>query len=153
MSVSWTYNPEQLATSALFQVRLLVGDTDINDQLFQDGEINHYISRNPNSVTLAAAEVCEGISAKFARWTDASVDGVSESASQKSERYSARAKELKQDAYSLALPVFGGITVAQQQAADQNTDMVQPSFKIGENDNPETINERTTPRRDWPGWP
>lgn len=151
--MSWTYNPAQLATSALFQVRYYVGDTDINEQLVQDEEIQWQLSLNPDSVKLAAAEVCEAISAKFARWTDASVDGVSESASQKSERYSARAKELKQDAYSLALPVFGGITVAQQQAADQNTDMVQPSFKIGANDNPETINERTTPRSDWPGWP
>lgn len=150
--MSWTYNPAQLATSALFQVRYYVGDTDINEQLVQDEEIQWQLSLNPDSVKLAAADVCEAISAKFARWTDASVDGVSESASQKSERYSARAKELKQDAYSLALPVFGGITVAQQEQADQDTDKVQPSFKIGENDNPETINERTTPRSDWPGW-
>lgn len=150
--MAWTYNPAQLATSPLFQVRLLVGDTDTTDQLVADEEINYYLAQNPDSVTLAAAEVCEAISAKFARWTDASVNGVSESASQKSERYSARAKELKQDAYSLALPVFGGITVAEQQAADQNSSMVQPSFKIGMNDNPETINERMA-NVGWPRWP
>lgn len=149
--MSWSYNPAQLATSPLYQVRLLVGDTDTNDQLVSDEEINWYVSQQ-TSVKLAAADVCEAIAAKFARWTDASVDGVSESASQKSERYSARAKELKQDAYSLALPVFGGITVAQQQQADQDTDKVQPSFKIGMNDNPETNNERTTPQGDWPRW-
>lgn len=150
--MSWSYNPAQLATSPLYQVRLLVGDTDTNDQLVSDEEINWYVSQQ-TSVKLAAADVCEAISAKFARWTDASVDGVSESASQKSERYSARAKELKQDAYSLALPVFGGVTIAQQQQADQDTDKVQPSFKIGMNDNPETINERTTPQGDWPRGP
>lgn len=150
--MSWTYNSALLASSPLYQVRLLVGDTDTLDQLVSDEEINWYLTQN-NSTRVAAAEVCEAISAKFARWTDASVGGTSESASQKSARYAAMAKDLKRDAYSLALPVFGGVDVSQHQRADQDTGAIQPSFRIGDHDNPESASERTSRGDDWTRWP
>ncbi len=150
--MTWTYIPSQLDSSTLYQVRLLVGDTDTTDQQMQDEEINFYLAQEP-SVRLAAAEVCKALASKYARFVNASVNGVSESASDKAKAYRERAKELEADDNKLALPVFGGITVAEQQAADQDSSKVQPSFKIGMNDNPDAINERMTPRDEWPRWP
>ena len=58
----------------------------ISSSTYASEEILFILTEEPTP-KLAAAEVCRKLSAKFARFTDASVDGVSESASQKSEAF------------------------------------------------------------------
>lgn len=41
--MSWSYDPTQLQDSPLMQVRLMLGDTDEDDPLMQDEEIQFYI--------------------------------------------------------------------------------------------------------------
>lgn len=44
--MSWSYDPTQLKDSPLMQVRLMLGDTDENDPLMQDEEIEFYIEES-----------------------------------------------------------------------------------------------------------
>jgi hypothetical protein len=138
--VTWTYSGNPSSTTR-DEVRFLTGDTDTNDQLVTDEEIAYAVAKAPEPA-LAAARVCDAIAAKFARQADASAGDVSESASQKAAAYRTLATELRTQAGALALPVFGGITQAEKQTLDEDTGAVQPSFRIGQDDNPRAPSER-----------
>ena len=67
--MAWSYNVGQISTSALFQVRRLIGDVLAADQQLQDEEINWTLGRF-SSIYGAAAECCRDIAAQFARKVD-----------------------------------------------------------------------------------
>lgn len=138
--MTWTYdgNPAAVPRDA---VRFLCGDTDTTDQLVTDEEIAWLLTENPN-VYSAAAEACRAIAAKFSRYADKTVGEISESWSQKSEAYDARADDLDAKAAVLARPSFGGLSISEKESLDQDTDAVQPSFRIGDWDHPEVPSER-----------
>jgi hypothetical protein len=146
--MAWTYNPTQLGTSTLYQVRFYVGDTDSTRQLVQDEEILFVLTEEPSPKS-AAAVVCDSLAGKFSQYTDASVDGVSQSGSQLAEAFRQRAKDLRDSISSTVLPVFGGIYHSQKDALDQDPSMVQPSFRIGADDNPDAPNERRSATYPW----
>jgi hypothetical protein len=50
--MSWTYDPSQMGSSPMMQVRYLVGDTLATDQQVQDEEINFAISQRPQFTVL-----------------------------------------------------------------------------------------------------
>lgn len=63
------------------KVRFLVGDTDDDQQMLSDNEINFILTQKGDNLLLAASFACETIAAKFARdvnyrfstmWQDAS---------------------------------------------------------------------------------
>lgn len=54
-------------SSDLDRVRLLIGDTDSNDPLFQDDEITYFLELAGQVVLKAAANACDAAAAKFAR--------------------------------------------------------------------------------------
>lgn len=143
--MSWTYSGNP-ASSDNDKVRFLVGDTDETDQLVQDEEIAYALTTQPTA-ELAAALVAEAIAAKFARQVDSTVGRVSESASQRAMAFRERAKELRSNIALLARPSFGGLSQAEKERLDSDTDAVQPSFRIGQDDNPESPSERDTPPR------
>lgn len=148
--MAWTYVLPIAAPKD--EVRFHCGDTDSTRPLVQDEEISYVLSTEPN-VIAAAAIVCDSIASRLSQRTDASVDGVSTSRSQAAQAFSARAAELRKRAGVLAPPVFGGVYVSQHEALDQDTSIVQPSFKIGEDDHPGLPNERMTtytPNWYWP---
>lgn len=119
--MTWTYAVSSFDTTttagARNAVRLLVGDTDTNDQLVQDEEIAFALSEKGDNVYYAAAWICNAIATKFGRYVDTQLDGALES------KYSQRVEHYKQLALTLtaqgkatsgtALNVFaGGISVA-----------------------------------------
>ncbi len=138
--MTWTYGGDPSANER-DEVRWLAGDTDTNDQLVTDEEIAYALTKQPTP-TLAAAVVCDAIAAKFAREADRRVGDVSLSASQKAKAYRERAADLRADAAVLALPSFGGLSIADKETLDADTDAVQPSFRIGKDDHPEIPSER-----------
>lgn len=139
--MTWTYTLP--ITEPKDEVRFLSGDTDSTRQVVQDEEITYVLSKQPN-VTLAAAIVCDAAAAKFSQDTDARVGDVSESSSQRAEAFRQKAKDLRQRAGVVALPIFGGITKTQKDKLDNDADLIQPSFRIGQDDHPELPNERET---------
>lgn len=144
--MSWTYILP--ITTPKDEVRFHSGDTDASRPLVQDEEIAYVLSKQPN-VTLAAAIICDSIVGKLSQNTDASVGDVSESSSQAAEAFRKKAADLRKEAGKLALPLFGGITHSQKDKLDQDTDLVQPSFRIGQDDHPEVPTEAQGP---WPWW-
>jgi len=144
--MTWTYALP--ITTSLHATRFYCGDTDTTQQLVQDEEITYVLASQPNPVS-AAAIVCDAIAAKFAREADATVGQVSESASQKASAYIALAKRLRQSLGRLAQPIFGGIDKTQKETLDLDSELVQPSFTIGQDDNPAAFDERADDPDDW----
>ena len=135
--MSWTYSGNP-ADSDKDAVRFLVQDTDTTDQLVQDEEIAWALTQG-GGVYTAAALVAGTIAAKFARMADKETVGkVSVSYTKRAEQYFLLEDELKQKAatQNVPLPYAGGISVSDVETVEDNTDRVEPSFHIGETDNP-----------------
>lgn len=118
----WTYNPT--LADPTDEVRFLVGDTDTNDQLLQNEEIDRLLALFPPATGklayLAAAAACDAIAMKFGRAVDRNLGSLSTQNSQKFDHYVQLAKTLREayqtngigekvkGGYPLAAPVLGG---------------------------------------------
>lgn len=146
--MTWTYagNPAASNTAA---VRFEIGDTDSNDQLITDEEIAYLLTQN-GTVSLAAVAACEAIAAKFSRMVDKAVGDLRLSASQKSEQYLKLAQTLKRKgALKNAMPYSGGISIADKQANENDTDRVPPPFTTTQFDVPGIYNGKSDTGDQW----
>lgn len=95
--MSWSYSGDP-QDSDLDEVRFLVQDTDPEDQLISDEEIEYIIAKWVNvygSNFMNAAMVAEAIAAKFAREVSYSADGVSVGVQELQQKYDALAMSLR----------------------------------------------------------
>lgn len=93
-------------------VRFLIGDTDTNDQLVQDEEINAILAVTTN-VKRAASRVLRSIAARWARDVDIAGEGLSERGSQRVTAWRNLADELETEADSESPNVsIAGVRVA-----------------------------------------
>jgi hypothetical protein len=121
------------ANSQLEAVRFHCGDTDADQQLLNDAEINYVIGLAPNTF-MAAADACEAIAAKFTRKIDRSNTGQSASLSAKSEQYRKMAQDLRRRASTDSDAFAGGLTISGKEALSEDSDAVQPDFELGMDD-------------------
>lgn len=127
MSWNYSFNPEN---SAKDEVRFLIGDTNIKDQLLQDEEIQYLLKKHNNYPLNAAIRACEAVISKFSRLADETVGSVSKSFSQKAQSYFKTMEMLRtRVALEGARPYAGGISVSDKQTNTQNEDLVNPDFK------------------------
>lgn len=127
--MAWSYSGTPTTAIAKDQVRFLIQDTDVNDQLFSDEEIIYLINLE-GSALKAAAKAAETLAMKFARKCDEAVGQVRISFSQKSKQYAALAKDLARDAsIKEAIPFAGGLDISQKQTQRDDDDRVQPFFR------------------------
>jgi hypothetical protein len=141
--MGWTYDATDIS-SDLAKVRLLIGDTDTNDQQFDDAEVNFFINQAGN-VWGAAAQACEALASNYARRVDKAVGRTRLSASQRVKHYLDLAKKLKAQGTRLAIPKAGGISIAEKQTQRDDSDRVGPSFHVGQFDNAKPARDET----DW----
>lgn len=142
--MAWTYDASPGISTAAERrdaVRLLVGDTDTNDQQIQDAEITFALSQAQDEVYSAAAICAQTLAGKFSRRSDVEFDGVSEKFGSLAEHYRKLATTLRQDAKrygskGLGTPVAGGISQSDMETADENTDRVKPKFRQDQFANP-----------------
>jgi len=143
--MTWTYDPSNAgmdtAAERLDAVRLLIGDTDTNDQKLQDEEIVFFIEQSGNDVYLGAAQSARAIAGKYAVQVDTKFEDVSSDYSQMSENYYKLATRLeaqskKYGSRGLGLPAAGGLTYSDIEANDLNDNRVQPKFKQDQFANP-----------------
>ena len=80
------------------RVRLEIGDTDESRVLFQDAELDDFISQEGNSILGAAARACETLAVKFARDFTFSADGASFQKGTVTQMFMAQAKRLRRQA-------------------------------------------------------
>lgn len=96
--MTWTYDGDPNGDRK-DQVRLLVGDTDTEDQLVQDEEIEfvltQYVPVDGKPAWLAGAHTADMIAARFARKADRSVGPLSISAKQQRDHYRELAADLR----------------------------------------------------------
>ena len=135
--MSWSYDETALGTSTaserLNSVRLLVGDTDTNDQQVQDEEITFALSQTGDNIYYAAAWVARTLASKYSRLVDTDLDGIlAESYSQLQVHYKTLAGELefqgKKAGATLGVAA-GGISKATMEAVEDNTDRVKPRIR------------------------
>ena len=133
--MAWSYDEGNLNTGdtlgRLNSVRLLIGDTDTNDQQVQDEEIVFGLAQANNNVYSAGAWVCRVIAAKYSRNVDSEISGaLKESASQLQDHYSSLADNLEYQGQKLGgLGIAaGGIKVSTVDGVRANTNRVKPEF-------------------------
>jgi hypothetical protein len=130
--MTWSYSGNP-STSAKDEVRFLVGDTDTTEQLVQDEEINYALAEQPNT-RLAAANVADSIGAKFSRKTDVRLGDYTVSYNKLASGFFTLANQLrnssKNNAGIIAIPYAGGISQTEIDTSEQDTDLVQPKFKV-----------------------
>ena len=131
--MTWSYSGDP-ASSDRDRVRFLIFDTDTNEQLLNNEEIDWLLTEQSN-VYMAAANGAEAIAAKFARDINRSVIGISASPGGRAQFYLDLAEKLRaQTATSNKHgEIFaGGLTISGKDALDADTNAVQPAFKIGQ---------------------
>ena len=136
--MTWTYtgNP---ADSDKDQVRFLIGDTNAVDPLIADEEITFAIS-NPSTLNLAGALCLRTLANKFSRLVTRKIGDLGVNCSDMAKAFADRANELDPSGVTkaslLALPSFGGLSLAGKEILDSDTDAVQPRFSRDMNDHP-----------------
>ena len=134
--MAWSYDEGNLNTTdalgRLNATRLLIGDTDTNDEQVQDEEVAFALAQANNNVYLAGAWLCRGIAAKYSRSVDQEISGaLKESSSQLQSQYLELADTLEKQARKFGGGIgvaAGGITVSTVDGVRENTNRVQPSF-------------------------
>ena len=131
--MAWTYDVSDIATSALDQVRFILGDTVPSDPQLQDEEINFVLTQR-SSVYGAAAMCCRSLATKYARSADEKAGDSQVWYSQIAKGYALRAIELEAAAAASGtsvIPFAGGVSVTDANNRAGNLDLVQPQFNIG----------------------
>lgn len=125
--MTWTYDSTDISTD-LAKVRLLIGDTNTNEQLLADEEINFYIGRKAD-VTLSAADCCDAIVAKLSRDTDRNNLGMGAQRSQKIQHYQDLADRYRNEGRMEAGAFAGGTSKSDEDSWEADTDTKQPRFQ------------------------
>lgn len=134
--MAWSYGANP-AGSSLDEVRLLVGDTNTNDQQLQDAEVNWFISQRSDNIE-AAADCAEAIAARYARQANIGQGKLKVDAAARFGHYQGLAQQLRMQARGKAgaTIIVGGQTISGKDALNDDPDAVQPAFAIGMDDEP-----------------
>ena len=84
-----------IESSEIDLVRLKIGDTDTEDALLVDEEIEVFIEAWPGNIELAAADAADAIAAKFSRGFNFATDGQAFNRRERVEHYADLAKRLR----------------------------------------------------------
>ena len=135
--MSWSYDATNLDTATvagrLNTVRLLVGDTDTNDQQVQNEEVVFALTESNNNIYAAASWVARTIASQYSRRVNTTLDGaLSADYSDLAEQYYKLAEDLeyrnKTNGAVLGVAA-GGLTISDIQAVRANTNRVEGSFR------------------------
>jgi hypothetical protein len=142
--MTWTYTAAPSTTTPEGRrdaVRVLIGDTDTTDQQITDEVIAFALDQSGDEVYEAGAIIARSLAAKYARLVDTKVEDVETKYSQRRDTYMQLARDLEAQAEkygssSLGVPIAGGISISEMEAARDDTDRVPALFKVGQFDNP-----------------
>lgn len=138
--MSWSYDPTNLDTSTeegrKNNVRLLIGDTNTNDQQRQDEEIKHALSINNDDVYNAAIWCARSIASSYARRVTTEIDGALRAEYSDLighyERIAADIEKTKKKLSGTLGSYFGGTTKAQKEQLLESSSRTQPAFYTGQ---------------------
>lgn len=135
--MAWSYEETDLRTTTasgrLNTVRLLLGDTDSNDQQVQNEEIAFALAQNNNNVYYAGAWCARIVAAKYSRKVTTSIDNaISADYSDLAKQYNKLAESLEYQGKKSGAVVgikAGGLTKSGIDAVRANTNRITPSFR------------------------
>jgi len=133
--MTFTYASTAPASSDRSYIRLRIGDTSSGSARFSDEELDAFLSVESNKY-LAAAVAAESLMALYATKVDKSVGRLRISMQQASGHFSKLAMRLRAEASMRVAPYAGGISIADKQDQNADTDRVNPSFSMGQYDDP-----------------
>lgn len=126
--MAWNYSGDP-SSSKKDELRFNIGDTDSQDQLMSDGEINYLLTKSNQSIALSCISACDLLAMKFARLADESVGQVRISYSQKYAQYLKMKEAFRSKAaIDECMPYAGGISQSDKETMRDNGDLVQPIF-------------------------
>ena len=118
------------------ELRLLIGDTVLSDELLTDNEVDFFLA-DGGSAIWGAVRAATAVAAKFARKVTSTSGRVSKALSDLMTHYLDLARRLEQRAEEVSgQPVFTALTRTDKRNDRLDTDLVQPQFFIGQDDNP-----------------
>ena len=123
--MAWTYSIA--LTVAKDKVRWYTQDVDTSEQLVQDEEITFALAEKNQNILQTAALVAEVIARKFTREATITVGDTRVEWSRRAELYWELAKDLRTRTVVVA-PFAGGISIADKQIYEDDTDRVHPLF-------------------------
>ncbi len=133
--MAWTYDSSDPGATDKDQVRLMVGDTDTNDQLLADEEIAHFLTIYI-TVGNAAVQSARAIMAQFTRQVTRAVGDLKINLSDRAKAYKELIIELSEmaDASDPFQIYMGNQSLADRDADRVDTDLPQPPFEVGMTD-------------------
>ncbi len=142
MTVTYSGNP---ADSDLDEIRFLTGDTNVTpttNAILQDEE-HQFLVDEAGSVAYGAPRAATSMAAKFARFVNVRTGAVSKNLSDQMQHFLDLAKRLQVRADELAgAPIFTALTKSEKREDRLDSDLVQPQFRIGQDDNPRKLAAR-----------
>lgn len=149
--MTWSYNTA--LTDEKDQVRLIIGDTDTNDQQLQDEEIDFFLTQAGDAIYDAALRCVRALQSKYSRLVNSSVESVRADYSERAKQYSALAAQLAIDAANASTtfgaPIVTGISISEMDSQDQDTDRVRGYVRTGQYDNPPNRNPSIDGEPEW----
>lgn len=130
-------------TTALSKLRLELGDTVETDHLFNDDELQHFLTEEADDVLKARLRACEAAMLRLARAYDFETDGQSFNRSQMSAAYAKMAKQLRAQGITTSGDPSGIRTIATTVVDGYSDDIP--------NDQVSTAGSATGRSR-WDGW-
>ena len=141
--MSWSYSgdPNQSKRDA---VRFVIGDTDTNDQLISDEEVDYLVTLH-GTLNRSASECCRAIAAKFARNMNRSIGGLSADFSAKYRQYMELANSLmSKEELEPVGPFISGYKRSEKESRELDNDRETTFGRKGIHDN-----ERVYPTDDY----
>lgn len=137
--MAWTYDP--VVGTSKDKIRLLIGDTDEDNPILQDEEIDLFVTLASGSVNRAAAHAARGIASRLSQKANKSVGDLRIFYSDRTTSYLDLACKLDAQAdRAPTSPYAGGISWADKQTAREDTDRVDPAFRRGQFQDPANPN-------------
>ena len=136
--MTWSYDPTQLAANQVMRLRLEIQDTDETDQLLQDEEITYLATQERNFWSIAA-RCCEVIHRNLVKKADTALGrALSVKYTIMAKQYGEMTELLRRKALGTQVPWVGGMSEADKQLYQENSDLIQPAFARNMMTNPRT---------------
>lgn len=133
--MAWTYDPAQLVSNRMMQIRYLIGDTLAKDPQVQDEELSWALGQH-TSIYGAASEACRSLAARLSREADTSQGPLRTAYSTRARAYLVMCGHFAQQAMvrSAALPYGGQMSQADHDRMLADPDRLGPQFSLGMTD-------------------
>ncbi|KKM80685.1 hypothetical protein LCGC14_1337400 [marine sediment metagenome] len=137
MPAGWSYSGDP-SKSDEDAVHFIIGDTDPKCPLVTDAEITWALSINGDNIYLAGLDVIDSAIVKFGRSPTFKVGDVSKNSSDIVKNLQIARGNIRRRASADAQPFFGGLSKSGKRTLEEDADAVQPSFRVGQDENPGT---------------